>query len=351
MLICRSHLHQTHLFVLALGWVVATAGTALAAGEAGRFQFVSGQVRVVSASGAARVPLKGDAVNEGDSVVTGARAIAQIRMRDGGLISVRSDTHLRIDQFVFNGHEDGAERSFISLLRGGFRAITGLIGQRNKDNYGIRTPTATIGIRGTDHEPVVVPAGAASAKPGTYDRVYRGVVILRTDTGDLLVNPNQIGFAAGRHVAPVLLPKVPELYNPGSAAAPARAKPSAEGQSPADEGATSRGEAKILRTPLDAPAADLTSRMPQGAALEAGPLPPAQDAPANLRAKPAAKTLGPQTLTGPGPLQSTPAEAVSTPATVPIAPAAPAAAPTRPEAARTVPKAIIQTPVQAPKRP
>ncbi|MDX1434446.1 MAG: FecR domain-containing protein, partial [Gammaproteobacteria bacterium] len=42
-------------------------------------------------------------------------------------------------------------RSFFSLLKGGLRTITGAIGKLNRKAYQIRTPVATIGIRGTEY--------------------------------------------------------------------------------------------------------------------------------------------------------------------------------------------------------
>ncbi|HVY06818.1 MAG TPA: FecR family protein [Burkholderiales bacterium] len=184
------------------------------AAEGGKFQFVTGDVQVLSADGKHRVPVKGDSFSTGDTIVTGASGTAQIRMNDGGLMAVRANTQLKLDQYIFNGREDGNERSLISLIKGGFRTITGLIGNRNKENYRILTPSATIGIRGTDHEPFVVPAGATGGfQEGTYDRVYRGATIITTDKGKLIVNPNQVGFTPGKGAAPVILPKIPEFYD------------------------------------------------------------------------------------------------------------------------------------------
>ncbi len=134
--------------------------SALLAAEAGKFQFIAGDVKIMNAAGVTRAPVKGEPFNSGDTIITGATGSAQIRMSDGGLVAVRPDSQMKLDQYVFNGREDGSERKIVSLIKGGFRAITGLIGNRNKENYKILTPSATIGIRGTDHEAVVVPAGA-----------------------------------------------------------------------------------------------------------------------------------------------------------------------------------------------
>lgn len=42
-------------------------------------------------------------------------------------------------------------RAFFRLLKGGFRAVSGLIGKVDRNEYRISTPVATIGIRGTDY--------------------------------------------------------------------------------------------------------------------------------------------------------------------------------------------------------
>ena len=197
------------LLVLAL---LLSAGAYAA--EGGKFMFVTGDVKILSADGKERVAAKGDSFNTGDTILTGASGTAQLLMRDGGKMAIRANTQLKLDQYIFNGREDGQERSLLSLVKGGFRTITGLIGNTNKDNYKIVTPNATIGIRGTDHEPVVVPPGAAGGfQAGTYDRVYRGATIIETEKGKLIVNPNQVGFTPGKGAPPVILPKLPEFYD------------------------------------------------------------------------------------------------------------------------------------------
>lgn len=184
------------------------------AAVAGRFQFVSGDVKVVAANGKERSASKGSEVSEGESVVTTSSSSAQIKMEDDGLIVVRPDTKLRITTFLYSGKTDGSERSFISLFKGSFRAITGAIGRVNKDNYKIETPTATIGIRGTDHEPTFIPnplAGqVAIAEPGTYDKVNSGAAVLSTANGMIVIKPDQAGFVPNvGNAAPKILATIP----------------------------------------------------------------------------------------------------------------------------------------------
>ncbi len=186
------------------------------AGVAGSFQFVIGDVRVMNGAGKERVALKGQQVNEGETVLTGAGGSAQLRMIDSGMVALRPGTQLKVVTYVFNGAEDGSENAVFSLVKGGLRAITGLIGRTHKDRYKLETPTVVIGIRGTDHEPFVVPqppAGVtATNPPGTYDRVNVGATSLTNQAGSALVARNEVGFAASPTQLPMILPTLPSFY-------------------------------------------------------------------------------------------------------------------------------------------
>lgn len=184
-------------------------GQAAYAGIAGHIQFLNGNVQSTNSAGQTRVLQKGDAIHESDTVTTARGASAQIKMRDGGYVVIRPDSQLKFDSFIFSGEEDGSEKSFLSLIRGGIRAITGLIGKKNKKNYGITTLQSTIGIRGTDHETVVVEAGselAAVAPVGTYNKVNRGETTITTTKGTISVLPNQMGFTGAADQMPQLQP-------------------------------------------------------------------------------------------------------------------------------------------------
>ena len=122
----------------------------------GEVIFVSGDVKITDAQGRTRQAVRSTQINEGDSVLTGPGASTQVRMIDKGFIAVRPDTQMKFDKYQYQGREDGSENALMSLLKGGFRSITGIIGHANKNNFKINTPSATIGIRGSDIEQVVV---------------------------------------------------------------------------------------------------------------------------------------------------------------------------------------------------
>lgn len=183
--------------------------------SAGRVQFVNGKVSLTPLSGQVHKIKKGDALNEGDTLSSDQNASANFKMRDGGIIKMRPDTRFKIDNFKFNGIQDGSEQSFFSLDQGGFRAITGLIGKLHKQNYRISTPSGEIGIRGTDHEAYVVVANSESAKHspvGTYDKVNSGQTTLTNNQGTVSIAPQQMGFIATPDKKPVLQPVDENLF-------------------------------------------------------------------------------------------------------------------------------------------
>ncbi len=180
--------------------------------SAAKVVFVEGEVTILGTNGKRRPAQVGDTIFEGDSLITAANGELHLDMEDGGYMSVRPNTKMRIAKYQAKGDEN--DTSVIGLLQGSFRAVSGWIGKFNQQKYVIRTPNATIGIRGTDHEPLVIPKGASNAEgePGTYDKVNIGGSTIRTAQGNADVNPNQSGFVGHDGKAPRALGEVPKFF-------------------------------------------------------------------------------------------------------------------------------------------
>jgi hypothetical protein len=135
-------------------------------------------------------------------------------MVDGGIITVRPDTRLRIDTYRYSAGAREDDSVVLNLLRGAFRSVTGEAGHFFRASYQIKTPTATIGIRGTDHEPAYfAPGQSGDHEPGTFDRVAEGESFIENAKGRLPVRAGQFGFVHhdGRS-APRLLDRLPAFY-------------------------------------------------------------------------------------------------------------------------------------------
>jgi hypothetical protein len=92
-------------------------------------------------------PFPGVGICRGDRVRTAAGSIAELRLRDGTLLTVGKDSEFVIRDFRI--YRDQPNVALFDLVQGAFRSVTGLITQRSH-RYEVRTRVATIGVRGTD---------------------------------------------------------------------------------------------------------------------------------------------------------------------------------------------------------
>jgi hypothetical protein len=135
---------QAAALTLALG----SAGLAVAADAT--VQQLSGTISVQKADGAVRTITRQSEVNRGDTLNTEKDSYVQVKFADGGVVTLKPNTRLKIDDFAYDEKQPAKDSSTLSLLKGGLRMITGLIGKRgNPDAFRANTVTATIGIRGT----------------------------------------------------------------------------------------------------------------------------------------------------------------------------------------------------------
>lgn len=166
------------VMALACGALPAAAPAAVPA----RVDFATAGVEAVGSDGARRALAKGAEVRVGDAVETNAGR-AWLRFSDGGYISLQPGSVFRVDDYNFSGAEDGSEKGFFSLLKGGLRTITGAIGHRNSAAYRVKTPVATIGIRGTEYLAVLGDSLTVSCG--------QGVCVVTNEAGEVVLQAGQ----------------------------------------------------------------------------------------------------------------------------------------------------------------
>ena len=162
------------------------------AAGAANVDFAAGSVTAVNSVGVQRPLSKGAEIGNGDTIRTGDGGRAQVRFSDGALISLQPQTEFRIDNYQYSGKADEAEKGFFSLLKGGLRTITGLVGRSNRDNYKVSTSVATIGIRGTAYTAGLNPSGdELNVATG------EGLVEVCNDAGCILLASGESGLVQG----------------------------------------------------------------------------------------------------------------------------------------------------------
>lgn len=193
----------------------APTRTAPGSGAVGVVVDVQGTM-TVTRSGGQKSTLQAKApLAEGDALTTGKGSFAKIKMVDGAEMVLRPESSINIEKYKFSENSRTSDGSLVYLLKGGLRAITGLIGRRNPTSVAYRTNAATVGIRGTVVSLIECNADCADLAPpggnpppdGTYLEVISGSASLTTKTGAVLVTATQHAYARNNHSAPTRIPE------------------------------------------------------------------------------------------------------------------------------------------------
>jgi hypothetical protein len=185
----------------------------LAAGVA-NVTHLTGVLVAKRADGSSRLLAVKSEVEPGDTLSTERNGFARLKFTDGSEVVLRPGTQLKVEKFHFEEARPEADSLALNMLKGGMRAVSGLIGKRNKGAVTYTTPTATIGIRGThfgalychdDCENIRHPGGAAP-RNGLYVDVAQGAISVTNSAGTLLLNAGEFGFVGDEASEPVAVP-------------------------------------------------------------------------------------------------------------------------------------------------
>jgi len=132
----------------------------------------------------------GVAVQSMDEAVT-ANGTMRINFIDDTRVELTEQSRLVIDEFVYDPSQDLGSLSMKASL-GTVRYASGQIAKRYKQNVKIRTPSATIGVRGTDFIMTVDEFGGSmiTLLPScdTAGWCYTGEITVETDAGFVIMN-------------------------------------------------------------------------------------------------------------------------------------------------------------------
>lgn len=163
-----------------------TAGAAVPAGAIGEIKgsgaIERGKETIEGTSGVG--------VQMQDTAVT-ANGRMRIDFKDETRVDLTEHARLTIDEFVYDPANDVGSLSIKATL-GGVRYASGQIAKRYQQNVKIKTPSATIGVRGTDFVMVVDEMGGSmitllpSCDVTGY--CYTGEIEVQTDAGFVVMN-------------------------------------------------------------------------------------------------------------------------------------------------------------------
>lgn len=209
----RAALGAAFLFAAASAFAQAPQGGAGAAG-AGTVTHLSGVLAVRRDDGATRFLSTNSAVGEGDVLSTARDTYARVKFRDGGEVVLRPGSQLKVDAYSFDEQVSANDNVLLSLLKGGMRSVTGILGRRSSEKVKLRTASATIGIRGTHFGMLLCQndcAGIATASGqalpnGLHVDVADGAIAIRNPAGEQVLSAGQFGYVRDSATPPVLVP-------------------------------------------------------------------------------------------------------------------------------------------------
>ncbi|WP_332853761.1 FecR family protein [Duganella sp. S19_KUP01_CR8] len=222
------------------GWAAQVAGTIVQ---------LSGPLLAKKAGGVVRILSMRSEVESGDTLVTEKNTYAMVKFIDNSEITLKPGTTFKVEDFSYDAGKPDADSASFSLVKGGLRSVTGLLGKRNKEKFAMKTPSATIGIRGTTFiadivEPseeavasrlaynlastaaldqlaapvqplmlaqLTLPSPTAARAPGLYVQVLDGLIHVTNPSGTANFSAGQFGYTPSFRTPPVILPANPGI--------------------------------------------------------------------------------------------------------------------------------------------
>lgn len=198
---------RTLLFIVLALFICAQPGAAPQQPPTiGQIVWVKGDVKAMGPNQAVRALQRRSPIFEKDTIMTDKSSTGEVVFTDNSVVSLQQDSELRIDSYQFGKDVPAGKVKYVaSLVKGGFRTITGLIPKANANNYQVNTPVATIAVQGTKYAAVL--SGGQ-----LYMKRYGGAPCVHNKYGTLCLDANLPFASAGASSAPVGSTKAPGVF-------------------------------------------------------------------------------------------------------------------------------------------
>ncbi|MHB1948145.1 MAG: FecR family protein [Gammaproteobacteria bacterium] len=224
---------KTQLFTRSLLFIVLTLFICVQAGSApqqpptiGQIVWVKGDVKALGANQAARALQRRSPIFEKDTIVTDKTGTGEVVFTDNSIVSLQEDSQFRIDSYQFGKNVPAGKAKYVaSLVKGGFRTITGLIPKENASNYQVNTPVSTIAVQGTKYAAVL-----SGGK--LYMKQYGGTPCIKNKYGTICLSTDFPYASSAADSAPQRLTKMPSVFQTEIQLTPGSFDPTATPSSP-----------------------------------------------------------------------------------------------------------------------
>ncbi len=157
----------------------------------------------------------GQPVYLGDKVITGETGYVRLRMIDDAVLDLRCYSIMVIEEYALNTQN---RKSILNLLQGSLRKVSGKIGKMTEDIYELRTPVASVGVRGTEYALRVFQSkgcgGTIDADDGFYLEVINGLVDVHNEAGNEVVAKGETAYVPVPKAVPQKIKVKPGILKP-----------------------------------------------------------------------------------------------------------------------------------------
>lgn len=132
-----------------------------------------------------------------DTITTAFNGVLQLRFTDNSRLSLKKDTVFKVEEYRYDKAAPEEGKAVYKLIKGGLRTITGAISDANPDSYSVKTPIATIGVRGTHYSLFFCDRTCnetTQAQMGLYGYVLEGTIVVGSESITAPVQSGQFFF-------------------------------------------------------------------------------------------------------------------------------------------------------------
>lgn len=173
------------VFIVAL----ITSGPLQAANLAGKVDRQKGEASRTGVGKASPLNV-GSPVFVGDLIITGAGARLIIELNDKATLTLGENAKIAINEMIYTPDrtDRSANQQSIEMFKGVFQFVTGAIGANKPEQVVIKTPVASVGIRGTSFIGGELTVGMPPGQPHYGFQIYEGAVEVKTDLGSVILD-------------------------------------------------------------------------------------------------------------------------------------------------------------------
>lgn len=136
---------------------------------------------------------EGTGIEMNDTIST-TRSKLMLTFDDDTKVSVTQQSKLVVDDFIYDPSTPGTGKLAMNVAMGTVRYASGAIARNNRNNVNLRTPTATIAVRGTDFTMTVDEIGRSliillpTCPDSDPQNCFTGVIEVSSDVGMVILN-------------------------------------------------------------------------------------------------------------------------------------------------------------------